>query len=141
MKEFVRQRTSDETSQAADAAESEQEGEEQDSAAPPVPDGESVWKQMREDILQRATEDASRQAEGEADTGQSKGEEVLEPTESESACRRLPADLNLTSFEVKTECGKSYVIDVHSCGTVQSIIDEIKLLDDADNSPLKLLRG
>ena len=52
MKEFVRQRTSDETSQAADAAESEQEGEEQDSAAPPVPDGESVWTQMREDILQ-----------------------------------------------------------------------------------------
>ena len=110
MKEFVQQRMSDKKSQAVDAAESEQEGEEQVSAEPPVTDGESVWKQMCEDILQRAPEEASRQAEGETDTGQGKGEEVLTPTETESACRSLPADLNLTSFDVKTERGKSYVI-------------------------------
>ena len=57
MKEFVRQRTSDKASQAVDAAESVQEREEQESE-PPEPDGESVWKQMREEILQHSPEEA-----------------------------------------------------------------------------------
>ena len=54
--------------------------------------------------------------------------------------QHLPADLNLASFKVKTEDGKSHIIDVHSCGTVQSIINEIQQLDDSDNRPLKLLQ-
>ena len=76
MQEFARQRTNDDVSQAVDAAESEQVREEQ-ASEPPEADGESVWKQMREEILQRSLEEASRQAEGEADTGQGKGEKVL----------------------------------------------------------------
>ena len=62
------------------------------------------------------------------------------PTETECASQRLPANLNLASFEVKTKDGKSRIIDVHSCGTVQSIIDEIQKLDNSDNRPLKLLQ-
>ena len=89
-------------SKRAETAEPEQESGEQDSE-PATTDGESVWKQMREEVLQNAPEEANLQAEGAAETEHGKGEKEVEPTETERASRCLPADLNLTSFEVKME--------------------------------------
>ena len=93
---------------------------------------------MREEVLQRSVEEANLQAGNAAETEHGIGEKEPEPTETERASQRLPADFNLASFEVKTEDRKSRIIDVHSCGTVQSIINEIQQLDDSNNRPLKL---
>ena len=70
--------------QGAEAAEPEQERGEQDSE-PATADGASVWKQMREEVLQNAPEEANLQAEGTAETEHGKGEKEVEPTETESA--------------------------------------------------------
>ena len=95
---------------------------------------------MREEVLQRSVEEANLQAEDAAVTEHGIGEKEPMPTETECASQRLPADLILASFEVKTEDGKSRIIDVHSCGTVQSIIDEIKQSNVHNNGPLKLFQ-
>ena len=66
---------------------------------------------MRQEILQRSAEEANTQADEVAKTACGKVEKEPKSTETEGASRRLPADLNLASFEVKTKDGKSHIID------------------------------